>query len=129
MQSDIAFEAIEAEIRCFLRDYPVSWIGRRPEKWQEDKLPELRQDFSDAIGKCNQLMVRLEAVGRGFRSYAELKKKLQETKNKLEREFAKYEMSGLGRKPEAGGPHPRLGIKSKPSRRPPERVPEHLKED
>lgn len=125
---DFAFENLQAEIQGFLGSYPVTWIGRRPESWQEDKLPELRQDLSDAIGKCNQLMDRLRAIGPVQRNYTQLLQKLLETKNALSREFEKYEMYGLGRKPEAGGPHPRLGIKVKPSRRPPERVPEHLRE-
>lgn len=123
-QRNITFENIQAEIQGFLGNYPVTWIGRRPEDWQEDKFPQVRQDLSDAIGKCNQLMVRLEAVGRGYKSYAELQKKLLETRSGLQREFERYEMAGLGQK---GVPHPRLGIKVKPSRRPPERVPEHLK--
>lgn len=121
----IAFENLQAEIQGFLGNYPVTWIGKRPESWQEDKFPQVRQDLSDAIVKCDTLMERLRAVGPVYRSYTQLLQKLLETKNALGREFEKYEMWGLGRK---GVPHPQFGIKARPSRRPPERVPDYLKE-
>lgn len=121
----ITFENLQAEIQGFLGDYPVTWIGRRPETWQEDKFPQIRQSLSDAIVKCDVLMERLRAIGPVYRNYAELQKKLLETKNALRHEFEKYEMWGLGEK---GEPHPQFGIYSKPSIRPESRIPEHLKE-
>ncbi len=123
--SDFAFRAMEAEIKRFLGSYPVTWIGRRPESWEEGKFEQVRQDFSDAIVKCEKLMVRLNAIGPLYKGYGDLQKTLLETKNALWREFERYEMWGVGKK---GTPHPQLGIYSKPSRRPPERLPEHLRE-
>ena len=124
MQRDIAFEVLEAEIKDFLGSYPITWIGKRPETWQEDKMGEVRQDLSDALVRCGQLMERLRALGSLHKNYAELVKTLLETRSRLQREFERYEFHGLGIK---GIPCPQFGIYSKPSRRLPERVPDHLK--
>ncbi len=120
------FKTIEGTVKRFISSYPVSWIGRRPETWQEDKFPQIRQDFSDAIVKCEKLMVRLNAIGPLYKGYSDLQKTLLETKGTLRRTFERFEMWGLGEK----GAHPgrQTAIYSKTWKRPAERVPEHLRE-
>ena len=121
---EIEFDYVKGEIQHFLQSYPVTWIGKRPEPWQETKMRRHRQALSDALAKCDLLAERLQRVGRVRRDYGELLQKLIETKDALWREFRKWEIYGLGVKGTLR--RGRFGEKFEEPRRPTERLAREL---
>lgn len=130
-------EALQAEVEAFLRAYPVPDPSRKLDDYGAKQLDfgrKHRQALAAAYEKALMYARRLRQTRVLLKGHADLLKEVLERRDKLKRELGRFEIDGLGRaekiffEKEGIDFQPRLGKNYEPSKRPPERLPEHLKE-
>lgn len=133
-------QVIAAEVRAFLQAEPIPGRSRKFnfESYGAETghhAEKYRNALSVAMKQCNQLMRRLKPLTGVFKDGPLLIQRLLERKNGLVREYQRFQVDLLSPAEKeifasdvtVLQTSDRFGKKTKPSRRPPERVPEHLK--
>lgn len=130
-------EALQEEVRQFLRAYPVPDPSRKLDDYGAKQLDfgrKHRQALATAYEKSLMYIRRLRTSRGLLKGHADLLKEILERRDKLKRELERFQVDGLGRaekiffEKEGIDFQPRLGKQYKASKRPSERLPEHLKE-